>query len=86
MTEFFQDFIWHSSIGVDSEVSGNKKFYTKLPNTRKSRSLFVYATGSDLLIHKATQALWKLSDDGKSIVPVFDTDVLTEEDLEELGE
>lgn len=84
--EFFQDFVWHSSIGIDTEVGGNKKFYTKLSNTKEARSLFVCGSDSNLLIHKATQALWKISDDGKSIVPVFDTDVLTEEDLKNLGE
>jgi len=81
MQDFFEQFSWHSSIGVDDAVQGNKKFVTRLANTKKASQMFVGA-GGDLLVHKATQALWKLSDDGKFIEPVFDTDILTDEDLE----
>jgi len=35
------------------------------------------AKDSDFLIHKATKALWKVSDDGESLVPVFEDDILT---------
>lgn len=86
MADYFSDFSWHSSIGIDGSIQGQKKFYTKLPNTKKARELFITASDSSLLIHKATQALWKISDDGNAIVPVFDTDILTEEDLKKLGD
>lgn len=82
--EFYSDFVWHSAIGIDSVVDGHKRFCTRLPNTRKARSMFFRAAGDGkLLIHRTTQALWRVSEDGGSIEPVFDTDVLTEEDLAE---
>lgn len=79
--DFFEQFSWHSSIGVDDAMQGNKKFVTRLANTKKASMMFISA-GGNLLVHKATQALWKLSDDGKYIEPVFDTDILTDADLE----
>lgn len=30
----------------------------------------------ELLIHKSTRALWKISDDGKSIQPAFEDDII----------
>ena len=81
MKDFFEQFSWHSCIGVDDAVGGSKKFVTRLANTKRSSGLFI-AAGGNLLIHKATQALWKLSEDGKFIEPVFDTDILTESDLD----
>jgi hypothetical protein len=82
MRDILESFNWHSSIGIDDTIDGNKKFISRLRNTRKARGLFLSA-GDSLLIHRATKALWKVSDDGKYIEPVFDTDVLSEEDLEE---
>ena len=79
--EFFEDFVWHSAIGIDSTVSGDKKFCTRLPNNRRARSMFLTAADGKLLIHRTSQALWRVSEDGKSIEPVFNTDVLTEEEL-----
>jgi hypothetical protein len=38
--------------------------------------------GDKFLIHKSKKALWKISEDGNSIVPVFATDVLDESDME----
>jgi hypothetical protein len=42
--------------------------------------MFIVA-GENFLIHKTTRCLWKLSDDKKSIEPVFNRDVLTEDDV-----
>lgn len=78
--DFFDGFNWHSSIGIDSEIDGRRRFVTRLPNTRQARGMFASA-GGHLLIHRTTRALWKVSDDKKSIEPVFDTDVLSEEDV-----
>lgn len=80
MSDIFADFNWHSCIGIDAAIDGRKKFVTRLPNSRKARSMFV-ASGDRLLIHRTTRALWKLSDDQKSIEPVFDTDVLSDDDV-----
>lgn len=78
--DIFDQFHWHSCIGIDAAIDGQKRFVTRLPNTRQARSMFV-ASGEKLLIHRTTRALWKLSEDHKSIEPVFDTDVLTEDDV-----
>lgn len=80
MKDFLDGFAWHSSIGIDVTASDNKKFHTKFANTKKAREYFLTA-GNNMLVHKATNALWRISDDKKSIVPVFDTDVLSEQDL-----
>jgi len=81
--DYLDSFQWHSSIGIDDSIDTNKKFVSRVAFTDNMRRLF--ADGGDgLLIHKSTKALWRVSDDGNSIEPVFDTDVLTEEEL--LGE
>lgn len=78
--DIFDGFGWHSSIGMDCAVAGDRKFVTRLPNTASSRGMFT-AAGGDFLIHKTTRCLWKLSDDKKTIEPVFSSDVLTEEEV-----
>lgn len=79
--DIFEDFAWHSCIGIDSALDG-KRFVTRLPNSRRASLLFE-AAGNDLLIHKTTRCLWKLSQDGKFIEPVFGSDILTEQDVSE---
>ena len=74
-------FSWHSAIGVDSISKAAKKVVRKLPNNKTARSMFCNASCGNFLIHKTSQALWRVSEDGKAIEPVFDSDVLTEEDL-----
>jgi hypothetical protein len=81
----FDDFNWHSSIGIDCTLAGDQKFVSRLPNTKKARMLFM-AAGNDLLIHKTTRCLWKISDDKKSIEPVFSNDVLTEDEVKQAME
>ena len=76
----FEGFSWHSSIGIDSSLTGSKRFLTRLPASKTAMSMFVVA-GENFLIHKTTRCLWKLSDDKKSIEPVFNRDVLTEDDV-----
>lgn len=76
--DFFDSFNWHSSIGIDSVIDGNKRFVTRIPNSREARAMFM-AAGGDLLIHKTTKCLWKINKD--SIEPVFSSDVLTEDDV-----
>jgi len=81
MKDILERFTWHSSIGIDDGIKDSKKFISRIGNTKEARGGFVSA-GDNLLIHKSTKALWKISEDGKYIEPVFDEDVLTEEDLE----
>ena len=83
--DIFENFNWHSSIGIDQTLAGDKKFVTRIPNTKRAMSMFE-AAGNDLLIHKTTRCLWKLSDDKKGIEPVFSNDVLTEDEVREAME
>ena len=83
MDEIINNFDWHSSLGFDFK-SDEKKKISKLPNTRQARKMFVANDDSNMLIHKTSQALWTVSEDGNSIEAVFDSDVLTPEDLESL--
>jgi hypothetical protein len=76
--DFFSSFNWHSSIGIDSAIDGDKRFVTRIPNSREARAMFT-AAGNNLLIHKTTKCLWKLN--GDCIEPVFSSDVLTEDDV-----
>ena len=78
--DVFEGFCWHSSIGIDSTLDGNKTFVTRLPNSHLAMSMFT-AAGNNLLIHKTTRCLWKISDDKKTIEPVFSSDVLSTEDV-----
>jgi hypothetical protein len=61
-------------------MEGNKRFMTRLPNNRQAQAMFV-ASGNNLLIHKTTRCLWKLSDDKKTIEPVFSSDVLSVDEV-----
>jgi len=81
MSDVFERFTWHSSIGIDDSIKDSKKFVSRIANTKEAMVGFVVA-GENLLIHKSTKALWKISEDGKYIEPVFDEDILTEDDLE----
>lgn len=81
----FDNFNWHSCIGIDCINSGEKQFVTRLPNTKKAMSMFIVA-GENTLVHRTTRCLWCFSDDKKSIQPVFGSDVLSEEEVREAME
>jgi len=85
--DIFDQFSWHSSIGIDAAFDEDKKFVTRLPNNDRTRMAFVaVASGNNMLIHKTTRALWRVSDDSSEIEPVFPVDVLTEDDVSEIME
>lgn len=83
--DIFEDFLWHSSIGIDATLNGDKQFVTRLPNNKKARSMFT-ASSDNTLIHKTTKALWKITEDNAAIEPVFATDILTEDDCRDFME
>ncbi len=83
--DIFESFAWHSSIGIDQTLAGNKRFVTRLPNTARARKAFV-ASGDNFLVHKTTKSLWRVSEDQKSIEPVFPTDVLSEDQVKQAME
>lgn len=78
--DVFDGFCWHSCIGIDSSLEGHKRFVTRMPYDRTAASMFISA-GNNLLIHKTTRCLWEFSKDKKSIVPVFNSDVLSEDEV-----
>ena len=78
--DIFEGFAWHSSVGMDCVPEEGRRFVSKLPNTVVARRMFT-AAGGDFLIHKTTRCLWKLSEDKKSIEPVFSSDVLTDDEV-----
>lgn len=78
--DIFENFNWHSSIGIDQALYGDKRFVTRMPNTASARNMFA-DSGENILIHKTTRCLWKISDDKKTIEPVFSNDVLTEDEV-----
>ena len=84
-SDIFEHFNWHASIGIDETLAGNKRFVTRVPNVAATRGMFV-AAGNDILIHKTTRCLWKITDDKKSIEPIFSNDILTEEEVSEAME
>ena len=81
LARFFGQFQWHSSVGFDTVLSPKKRIIKKIANTLDARSQFLVAS-DNFLVHKATHALWKVSEDGKSIEALFDDDVLTSDQLE----
>lgn len=77
---------YHSAIGIDSFFEKDKRqVVDRIPYSSKVASSFT-ASGGSLLIHKTTRSLWKLSPDKSYIEPVFATDVLSEADLNSMGE
>ena len=83
--DIFESFNWHSSLGFDATLANTRKVVTRLPNSKEARSMFM-AVGNNLLIHKTTRCLWKLSEDKDGIEPVFGNDVLTEDDVKKAME
>jgi len=81
--EIFDDFNWHSAVGFDDFHGGES--ISGIENTASNRGMFVEADDG-LLIHKTTKALWRQSDDGSSIVPMFEDDILTADDLKSMEE
>lgn len=79
--DVYDKFEWHSSCPIDGELGVTRKVVRKVANTEFNRRAF-YTAGSNFLIHKSKRALWKVSEDGRSIEPVFSSDVLEESDLE----
>ena len=79
---FFDDYNWHSSLEIGDGIKG-KKIVRKLAASRSNLSQFIrIATNSEYLVHASTKELWAFDEDGKTIHPVFDDDVLTEDQMQ----
>lgn len=73
------NFVWHSCVG--DTLNADKKIIKKISCDSMGTGFLRASKDSNFLIHKATKALWRFSEDGKSIVPVFEEDVLTEDKI-----
>ena len=82
---------WHSAIGFDIVDESNQRKKVAVLNSSENRSMFEAAghpsqvrvasgsgsTPGELLIHRSSRALWKVSDDGQRIEPAFSDDIIT---------
>lgn len=81
MTNIFTDFKWHSSMEMPENIM-HKRVVKSLPVTASNLNKFMrVGNNGSFLIHKSSQALWKFSSDNKTIEPVFQDEVLTEDQL-----
>lgn len=81
MEDFFNDFHWHSTLGINSSIK-KAKIINNLPRTKEVLAKFHRERDdSNFLIHTSSKALWKFSKDGNSIEPVFKDDIITEDKL-----
>jgi len=97
LEQMLADKQWHSAIGFDVVESSNQRTKEAMLNSLENRDLFEragyssnvrIASGNDgvpgeLLIHRSSRALWKVSDDGKRIEPAFSDDIITVGDDED---
>tara|TARA_R110000824_G_scaffold24779_2_gene86821 strand:- start:4008 stop:4226 length:219 start_codon:yes stop_codon:yes gene_type:complete len=67
-------------------ASDEIKFFHNLENTKEARAMFSTVPGDNFLIHKSTKALWRFSEDSQYIEPLFESDILTEEQILAMGE
>lgn len=75
-----EDFVWHSSVGMEFAVH-KSSLCDKLPRTAGIMASFVSSSDSKLLIHKASHALWKISEDGEHVEAVTAADVLSKDEF-----
>lgn len=75
-----EDIKWHSCIDLGDDNVSAKQLY-KIPVSSMGQKFIKAHKDSSFLIHKSTKALWRFSDDGKYIKPVFEEDILTEGNL-----
>jgi len=84
----FTSFTWHSSVGIDSFLSHSKRYVASLPADSEYVAQMFRTAGRggdnrEILIHKTKHCLWKFSDDNSRIEPIFASDILSLEDLQE---
>lgn len=80
MSDVLDGFSWHSAVGASDKIKIKRVKSMVASDSLLSKFIKV---GSDkqFLVHKATKALWAFSEDGSHIEPVFDEDVLTEDEI-----
>ena len=79
--DIFEDYRWHSSMEPTASISKKKIIRSLLAKTANLNRFIRVSKDGSFLIHKSTKALWRFADDQKTIEPVFQDDVLTEDNL-----
>ena len=64
-----------------SEFLNVKSHQVILEASEENLKQFVKLASSNFLIHKSKQDLWKLSDDGKTIIKLVDEEIIEENSL-----
>lgn len=83
MSDILDSFSWHSSFNIDEYIHDKKRITKIASNSPLIADFISVKPDSKYLVHKATKALWRWSDDGSCIEPVFEEDVLNEKDIKE---
>lgn len=84
----FTNFSWHSSVGIDAALNNSKRYVASLPSNSEYVAQMFRKAGRcgdsrELLIHKTKHCLWKFSQDNSCIEPMFASDVLSIEDMQD---
>jgi len=82
----FTNFQWHSSVGIDATLTNSKRYVANLPSNSEYVAKMFRCAGRcgdnrDILIHKTKHCLWKFSEDNSYIEPIFASDVLSLDDI-----
>ena len=81
MTDIFKDFKWNGYTEPRRGIS-SKRIVRSLVASEENKSKFDHINANtNMLVHKSSRALWKFSDDHKTIEPVYTEDVLTEDEV-----
>ena len=80
-TNMFNDYFWHSCLEPKKGIAGKRIIRSIKADSDEMNHFMKISKDGSFLVHKSTKALWKFSDDGKTIEPVFKDDVLTEDEL-----
>ena len=83
MTDIFNDYKWTGYTEPQKGISGKKIIKTLVANEENLKKFDQVSQQKSFLIDKSSRALWKFSSDKKTIEPIYDNQVLTEEDLKE---
>jgi len=82
---------WHSAIGFDIVDSSHQRNKIAMDNSQENIDQFdsaghpgqiktasaIGGTPGELLIHRSSRALWRVSEDGQRIEPAFSDDIIT---------
>lgn len=83
MTDIFNDYKWTGYTEPQKGISGRKIVRSLVASEENLKKFSRVSQNSSMLVNKSSKALWKFSSDKKTIEPIYDNEVVTEEDLKE---